>query len=102
MAWRVVVINDETNEIGRGAVVTQGVGNLFDDQLSDIGGTEVTEVPFAGAIVINTTKPIDIHLGGRKVYEGVNRDFQRNIAQNRIDFNYPIKNILVDIRVWNV
>ena len=102
MTVRYVVVDDLTNEYGRGGPAGANAGPLFNDQLNDIGDTPVNFVAVAGGLTMTASNPIDIKIGGREIYEGPSRDFQRNLVQNRIDFNYPISNMVVKIRNWNL
>lgn len=86
MAYNYAVIDSNTGAMKRGGAAT-GIGPLFVDQSYVVTGTQQN---FAITQPFVTLTLIDVFYNGILMEEGAGNDYQRNVALNRIEFNYTI------------
>lgn len=84
---RYLTIDDVTGKAKLGAQAS-GSGPLYVVEDFDTGPSGQTNFTLAQAFLSQTL--IIVMINGIEMREGVSKDFQRNVALNRIEFNYNI------------
>lgn len=98
MALRYLIVDDATGRVKRGSAI--GAGSEPSDEDFTIGVGGATEVVLASAIT--SPQKLDVFVNGKMEREGASFDWQRNVAEQKITFNYTIpQNAWVRVRRYS-